>query len=370
MTAVADGLTLHAVVAERGLDVRVSVGPGEVLAVLGPNGAGKSTVLHVIAGLLRPDTGVVRVGDRVLTDTGAGVHVATQDRRVGLLLQDPLLFPHLSVAANVAFGPNSRRRFGRRQRTRAAAAPWLRAVDAADLAERRPRRLSGGQAQRVAIARALAAEPEVLLLDEPLAGLDVAAAAAVRSVLRDVISTARRTTVLVTHDLLDVFGLADRVLVLESGRVSEIGATAEVLAAPRSRFGAQIAGFNLVAGVIDGEGMLRTQWGERWHGTADDELAVGRPGVAVSTPQAVAVYREPPPHGSPRNLVEVTVADVQARGSAIQVRGIDQPDGAPGLAADITAEAAAELRLAPGQVVWFGVKAQEVTLRATHPGVD
>lgn len=370
MTAVADGLTLHAVVAERGLDVRVSVAPGEVLAVLGPNGAGKSTVLHVIAGLLRPDTGVVRVGDRVLTDTGAGVHVATQDRRVGLLLQDPLLFPHLSVAANVAFGPNSRRRVGRRQRTRAVAAPWLRAVDAADLAERRPRRLSGGQAQRVAIARALAAEPEVLLLDEPLAGLDVAAAAAVRSVLRDVISTACRTTVLVTHDLLDVFGLADRVLVLESGRVAEIGATAEVLAAPRSRFGAQIAGFNLVAGVIDGEGMLRTRWGERWHGTADDDLAVGRPAVAVSTPQAVAVYREPPPHGSPRNLVEVTVADVQARGSAIQVRGLDQPDGAPGLAADITADAAAELRLAPGQVVWFGVKAQEVTLRATHPGVD
>ncbi|BBX22746.1 molybdenum import ATP-binding protein ModC [Mycolicibacter terrae] len=370
MTAVANGLTLHAVVAERGLDVQVSVAAGEVLAVLGPNGAGKSTVLHVIAGLLRPDAGMVQLGDRVLTDTGAGVHVATQDRRVGLLLQDPLLFPHLSVAANVAFGPHSRRRFGRRRRNRAAAAPWLRAVGAADLADRKPRRLSGGQAQRVAIARALAAEPDVLLLDEPLAGLDVAAAAAVRTVLRDVITTARRTTVLVTHDLLDVFGLADRVLVLESGRVAEIGGTAEVLAAPRSRFGARIAGFNLVAGVIDSDGMLRTEWGDRWHGTAGDGLAAGRPAVAVSTPQAVAVYREPPPLGSPRNLIEVTVADLQSRGSAIQVRGVDQPDGTPGLAADITADAAAELRLAPGEVVWFGVKAQEVTLRATHPGVD
>ncbi|MGB3663915.1 ATP-binding cassette domain-containing protein, partial [Mycolicibacter algericus] len=136
----------------------MTVAPGEVLAVLGPNGAGKSTLLHVIAGLLRPDPGLVRVGDRVLTDAAAGVHIATCDRRIGLLMQDPLLFPHLSVAANVAFGPHSghrRWRLSRRQpRTRALAAPWLRAVGAEELADRKPRRLSGGQAQRVAIARA------------------------------------------------------------------------------------------------------------------------------------------------------------------------------------------------------------------------
>lgn len=369
MTVESGGLSVVAVVAQRGLDVRLSVAPGEVLAVLGANGAGKSTLLHVIAGLLRPDEGLVRTADRVLTDTRAGVQVATCERRVGLLLQDPLLFPHLSVAANVAFGSGRRRRFDRRRgHARAVAAPWLRAVDAEGLAERRPRRLSGGQAQRVAIARALAAEPEVLLLDEPLAGLDVGAAAAVRTVLRDVLSAAGRTTVLVTHDLLDVFALADRVLVLESGRVAEIGRTADVLAAPRSRFGAQIAGFNLVAGVLDGDGVLRTGWGDRWYGTADDGASAGRPAVAVSTPAAVAVYREPPRHGSPRNLLEVTVAELAVRGSTVQVRGVDQPDGAPGLAADITADAAAELRLTPGETVWLGVKAQEVTLRATHLG--
>lgn len=367
MSAESDGLQLHATLAERGLDVRLAVAPGQVLAVLGPNGAGKSTVLHVIAGLVRPDSGLVRVGERVLTDTATGVHVATCDRRVGLLLQDPLLFPHLSVTANVAFGPHSRHRFGkRRSRTRAVAQPWLRAVDAEDLAERRPRRLSGGQAQRVAIARALAAEPEVLLLDEPLSGLDVAAAASVRTVLREVITATRRTTVLVTHDLLDVFALADRVLVLESGKIAEIGDTADVLAAPRSRFGARIAGFNLVAGVLGADGTLRTRWGHRWCGIADAGLTADRPAVAVCTPQAVAVYQEPPSHGSPRNLVEVTVAGLEVRGSAIQVRGVEQPDGAPGLAADITADAAAELRLVPGEKIWFGVKAQEVTLRATH----
>ena len=167
-------LHVAATVAARRFDVEFDVAAGEVLAVLGPNGAGKSTALHVIAGLLRPDTGVVRVGGRTLTDTAAGIQVATHDRRVGLLLQDPLLFPHLSVQANVEFAPRSRG--AGRARARAAAERWLGEVGVSDLAGRKPGQLSGGQAQRVAIARALAAEPEVLLLDEPLAGLDVAVA--------------------------------------------------------------------------------------------------------------------------------------------------------------------------------------------------
>lgn len=362
-------LQLRAVVADRGLDVQFTVSAGEVLAILGPNGAGKSTLLHVIAGLLRPDLGLVRVGERVLTDTSRGVNVATQERRVGLLLQEPLLFPHLSVAGNVAFGPRSRhRRLGSgRASARAAAERWLRDVDAEALADRRPRRLSGGQARRVAIARALAAEPDMLLLDEPLSGLDVAAAAAVRTVLRNVIARDRRSTVLVTHDLLDVFALADQVLVLESGKIAEIGRTTEVLAAPRSRFGARIAGFNLVGGSIGADGALHAPWGDRWYGTMGDGLVAGQNAVAVFTPTAVAVYREVP-HGSPRNCVAVTVTELNARGVTIQVRGADQPDGAPGLAADITADAAAELRLTAGERAWFCVKAQEVTLRlaASH----
>src|SRR5437763_9112173 len=233
------GVRLRAVVESRGLDVEFDVAAGEVLAVLGPNGAGKSTALHVIAGLVQPDRGEVRVGERVLTDTAAGVHVATHDRRVGLLMQDPLLFPHLTVTRNVAFAPRS---------SLAAAAHWLAEVDAAELGDRRPRQLSGGQAQRVAVARALAAEPDVLLLDEPLTGLDVTAATAMRKVLRRVLAHAGRSAVLITHDLLDVLTLADRVLVLESGRIAESGSAATILAAPRSRFGARFAGVNLVGG--------------------------------------------------------------------------------------------------------------------------
>ncbi|OBB70850.1 molybdenum ABC transporter ATP-binding protein [Mycobacterium sp. 852014-52144_SCH5372336] len=346
------GVSVRAVVEQRGVDVAFDVDGGEVLAVLGPNGAGKSTILHVVAGLVRPDDGVVRVGRRVLTDTASGVHVATHDRRVGLLMQDPLLFPHLDVAANVAFPPGSTR-----------PEHWLAQVDAIELADRRPRQLSGGQAQRVALARALAAEPDLLLLDEPLAGLDVAAAAAMRKVLRDVLTRDGRSAVLVTHDVLDVVALADRVLVLESGSIVEIGSAATVLAGPRSDFGARLAGVNLVRGTADGHGVLTTRWGAVWHGSPASDIATAGPAVALFHPAAVAVHRDRP-HGSPRNTVEVIIAELDGRGPAIRVRAEEQPDGSPGLAADITADSATELRLTPGERVFFAVKAQEVTL---HP---
>ena len=346
-----DGIELRAKIESRCVDVELNVDAGEVLALLGPNGAGKSTVLHVIAGLVSPDSGMVRVGDRVLTDTSSGVDVATHDRRVGLLMQDPLLFPHLSVAANVAFGPRSGKRLGRKD-SREIAHRWLAEVEAAEFADRMPRQLSGGQAQRVALARALAAEPDVLLLDEPMAGLDVAVATAMRQVLRRVLARDGRSALLVTHDLLDVVTLADRVVVVESGRIVESGPSAAILAAPRSGFGARFAGVNLVNGRLDADATLVTDWGTTWHGTAGASLAIGSAAVAVFAPSAVAVYRNEP-HGSPRNTVEVTVAELDSRGPAVRVRSEEQPDGGPGLAADVTAESAADLRLAPGEHVYF-----------------
>jgi molybdate transport system ATP-binding protein len=354
------GIELHAVVESRCLDVEFTVAPGEVLAVLGPNGAGKSTLLHVIAGLVRPDAGSVRVGERVLTDVSTGTHVGTHDRRVGLLMQDALLFPHLSVAANVAFGARSGKRLTRRA-SRAAADHWLTEVEAADLADRKPRQLSGGQAQRVALARALAADPDVLLLDEPLTGLDVGVAAAMRKALRHVLVRDGRSSILVTHDLLDVVTLADRVIVLESGRVAESGPTVTVLAKPRSSFGARFAGINLVSGRAGANAMLVTGWQQVWHGVAEDGIRQDDSVVATFHPSAVAVYRGKP-HGSPRNTVEVIVAEIDSRGPAIRVRADDQPDGSPGLSADITAEAAADLRLGLGERVYFTVKSQEVSI--------
>ncbi|CRZ14143.1 sulfate/molybdate ABC transporter ATP-binding protein [Mycolicibacterium neworleansense] len=355
-------LQVRAVVEKRGLDLEFDVPAGEVLAILGPNGAGKSTTLHSIAGLVGLDAGHVRVGDRVLTDAAAGVQVPTHARRVGLLLQESLLFPHLSVLANVVFGVRSGRRLGGRAADESAHR-WLAEVDATDLAERRPRRLSGGQAQRVALARALAADPEVLLLDEPLAGLDVAVAASMRKVLRRVLGSGGRPAVLITHDLLDVLTLADRVIVVDDGRIVESGSAAEVLATPKSHFGARFAGVNLIGGTLAADGILTTSWGAHWHGTPAAEVLPGAPVVAVFSPASVSVYREEP-HGSPRNTVAVIVGELDSRGPGIRVRADEQPDGAPGLAADITAESAAELRLAPGDTVYFSVKAQEV---AVHP---
>ncbi len=354
------GLRIGVEVAEREVHVDLELAPGQVLAVLGPNGAGKSTLLHVLAGTVRPDRGRVRVGDRTVADAEAGLHIATHDRRVGLLMQEPLLFPHLSVLDNVAFGPRSGKRLSRKG-SREIARRWLAEVDAAELADRSPAQLSGGQAQRVALARALAADPDVLLLDEPMTGLDVAVATAMRALLRRVLTRDGRAAILVTHDLLDVVTLADRVAVLESGRVVESGPAAQILAAPRSRFGARFAGVNLVGGRLGAGGALHTDWGTLWHAGSVAGVTVGDPAVAVFVPAAVAVYRDAP-HGSPRNAVEVTVAELDSRGPAIRVRAEPQPDGAPGLAADITAEAAADLRLAPGERVFFTVKAQELTI--------
>nr|WP_308206418.1 TOBE domain-containing protein [Mycolicibacterium novocastrense] len=184
-----------------------------------------------------------------------------------------------------------------------------------------------------------------------------------RKVLRDVLTRDGRSAVMVTHDVLDVVTLADRVLVLESGRIAEIGSAATVLAAPRSDFGARLAGVNLVRGTADGHGVLTTRWGAAWHASPAPDTATAGPAVALFHPAAVAVYRDRP-HGSPRNTVEVTVAELDGRGTAIRVRAEEQPDGSPGLAADITADSATELRLAPGERVFFAVKAQEVTL---HP---
>lgn len=357
-------LELSATVAGRGVEVDLEVAAGETVALLGPNGAGKSTLLSVVAGLLRPDAGRVVLDGRVLTDVGGPgrhVDVPTHDRRVALLAQEPLLFPHLTVLENVAFGPrsagSSRRESHRRARH------WLAEVGVAELEDRRPARISGGQSQRVAVARALAADPELLLLDEPMAALDVAVAPALRHVLRRVL--ADRTALMVTHDVLDAALLADRVVVLEAGRVVENGRSVDVLARPRSAFAARIAGLNLLTGTWDGTAVHAGHSGPAGatgtvvHGVAHDPDGpdAPRPGqqaVALFRPSAVSVFAEHP-HGSPRNALPVEVGEVEPLGDRVRVR-------AGPLSADITLVAAAELALAPGQQVWFSVKATEVAV--------
>lgn len=228
-------LDVRAVVEPGRLDVRFSLNDGETLAVLGPNGAGKSTLLDVLSGLVRPDSAQVRLDGTTLVSAGGDERdawIAPHARGVALLAQEALLFPHLSVRDNVAFGPRSAGRS--RAEARDIAERWLERVDATGLADRRPRRLSGGQAQRVAVARALATEPRLLLLDEPFGALDAGVAPAMRRLLAAVL--VERTVVIVTHDPLDALALADRVIVLDEGRIVEEGPTREVLLNPRTEF--------------------------------------------------------------------------------------------------------------------------------------
>jgi len=347
---------------QRGVEFDLALEDGEVLAVLGPNGVGKSTLLLMIAGLLRPDHGRIELGGNVVTDTDAGIFVPAYARGVAMLSQRALLFPHMSAAANVAYAPRCKGQS--RSSSRAIAQRWLDAVGAAELADRRPAQLSGGQAQRVAVARALAAEPQVLLLDEPMAALDVTAAPALRRLLRDILRGKGRTAIIVTHDLLDALAIADKVVVFEGGRVAECGPVRAVLSSPRSGFAARIAGVNLVAGVVAEQGVIRTDWGTEVSGNGD--LEPGAAAVALFRPTAVAVYLDAT-HGSPRNVFPVTIAEMDIHGTAVRVRGTDQPDGGTGLAADITAASAADLDLAPGQNVYFAVKTQEVELHPALP---
>ena len=365
MTELASGLSVDVSVrrGEFALSLRLEVAPGEVVAVLGRNGAGKSTLLSVLAGLVRPDNGRIELGGRMLTDVGTRTHVPPHRRGVGLLAQDPLLFPHLSVASNVAFGPRSRG--VSRRESAALVTRWLSEVDASEFVNRKPGQLSGGQAQRVAVARALAAEPELVLLDEPFSALDVDAAPALRAMLRRVLADSARTALLVTHDPLDALVLADRVVVLADGQIVEQGPTRDVLSRPRTAFTARIAGLDLVAGSYDGSG-LRTEDGTVVSGHAPEPIDAGEPAVAVFSPTAVAVYADRPA-GSPRNVFPASVGGLEPHGDLIRMRAARGTDGPPwvdGLAADLTAAAVADLRLEPGTRIWLAVKAAEVAL---HP---
>ncbi|MCM2577200.1 ABC transporter permease [Streptomyces meridianus] len=322
--------------------------PGTTIAVVGPNGAGKTTLLRALLGLTAHAHATVRIGDRDVT--GLPPH----RRGIAWVPQDGALFPHLTARANTAYG--LRAQGAGRAEARRTAQEWLDRLHVGHLAGHRPARLSGGQAQRVALARALAARPRLLLLDEPLAALDQTTRAHVRHTLRTHLGGFGGVCLVVTHDPVEAVSLADRVVVLDGGRLVQDGPPAEVTRRPRTPWVARMLGRNAWAGVVTG-GVLELDGGGRL--TAAEPPAEGERALAVVAPEAVTLYRSRP-DGSPRNLRPGTVAEVTGVGSRLRILVVS--DRAPDVVAEVTPSAVAELGLAEGVSVWTGIKATEVVV--------
>src|SRR5437879_8428482 len=325
----------------------LAIEPGGIAALLGPHGGGQETVLPALAGRLRGPAGRVVLDGQVLEDTARRVRMPAERRPVGMVFQDYLLFPHLSVLENVAFGLRSRG-VGRAT-ARRRASDWLGRLGLGAVGDARPRTLSGGQQQRVALARALATDPRLLLLDEPLSALDVSIRADVRRDLRRHLREFPGVNLLVTHDPLEAIALADRLIVLEGGRVLQAGTPAEVTEHPRSAYVADLVGVNLLRGKASGD-LVEVEGGGRLEAVGAGHGEV----FAVIPPRSVSLWRNRP-DGSPRNVWAARAAGLDLLGDRVRVR----VEGRPSLVAEVTPAAVADLGLAEGTEVWVSVKATE-----------
>lgn len=352
----ADAIRIDARIEARDVDLDLTFGEGELVALIGPNGSGKSTCIQLIAGALRPDRGTVALDGEVVADPRR--LVPPHRRRIGYLEQRPLLFPHLSVLDNVAFGPRSRAVSVSASRARAERE--LDGVGLAGFGARRVGELSGGQAQRVAIARALAIDPDIVLLDEPFAALDATTTPELRRLLRDRLGGI--TTVLATHDPLDVLALADGVAYLSEGRAVLQTGVDRLFQVPATRFLADFVGVNLLHGRVVADDTVRLSGGALVAGIAEARLREGE-ARAVFPPEAVSLFRMAP-HGSPRNELAAVVVGIEDRG-LVQRVGLDV-DGQR-IHADVTPSALRELSLGVDDDVVAVVKATQVSLHPAPP---
>ena len=336
------------------LQCEFAANDGETVALLGPNGAGKSTVVEALAGLVPLASGYVRVDGVPIED------LPPELRPIGIAFQDALLFPHLSVLENVAFP--LRARGSRAEAARAAAGVLLHELAPGVRQDARPASLSGGERQRVALARALVSEPRLLLLDEPLAAVDASARPGLRALLRLTLTTFAGPRVLVTHDSVEAMTLADRIVVLEEGRVTQAGTPAQIQSAPLTRYAADLVGVNLFVGPLEpadpgtgeldtGEGIVTVPWPENVSYGRIEEV------VATLAPADVALHTERP-EGSPRNVMLGEIEEVALLGDRARVRIRTSPP----LVAEITAGSVDRLRLATGAEIWASFKAVEVHL--------
>ncbi len=356
-----DGLVVDAEVTRGSFTLAVSLtaAPGQVLGILGPNGAGKSTLLTAVAGLTPVTAGRISLGGEVMDDAGTGAFVEAAGRPVGFVFQNYRLFPRMTAAGNVAFSPRARG-LGKNA-ARAAAGHWLDRLGLAELADRKPAQLSGGQAQRVALARALAGRPALLLLDEPLSALDAGARLDVQAELKRHLADFVGPCLLVTHDPLEALVLADRLIVLEGGRIVQEGTPAQVARQPATGYVARLVGLNLYAGHADASRVALSEGGAFVIASQDHHGDV----LVALRPASVTVSNQRPQPSSARNTWPAKITGLTLLADRVRL----DLDGEPSALVDVTPAAVAELSLHSGSQVWLTAKATDLEVYP-HPGTS
>ena len=333
------------------LDLSLSIPPGRTVALLGPNGAGKSTAVAAIAGLLPIESGRITLAGKTVDDPSADTFIPPEDRKVGVVFQDYLLFPHLSVIENVAFGLRSRRIGGKQAMTKAG--EFLERMGLFAQAQRKPGELSGGQAQRVALARVLVTEPDLLLLDEPLSALDVTTRLQLRRALAEHLEGFAGPRLLITHDPTEAFLLANEIHVLENGWVTQTGSADDIRLRPRTPYAADLAGSNLFMGTAGGGHVALGGHHLQIPSHVDGDVLV------TIRPSAISVHRQRP-EGSPRNSWKTHIELIERLGERARLRtGPPLP-----LTVEITDDATDALGLTEGDEVWVAIKATEIGIEA------
>jgi molybdate transport system ATP-binding protein len=363
------------------LQMQFSARAGETLVLLGESGSGKTTMLRLLAGLLMPDRGYIELGSVCYFDSEQRIVLPSQERSIGMVFQDYILFPHLSVFENIAFGLQAQH-FSRglmRQRIDEV----IERVHLGGLERRKPGQLSGGQQQRVAIARALALQPQLLLLDEPMAALDVQTRREVRQELRQILREANIVTVLVTHHYLEALLFGQQILVLDQGQVIQQGTQRDLLEYPRSSYIAELVGMNFFQGRIrayeaeqtciiqlssSAQNMeivatLKEQTGP------GEKAEIGTEACVIVDPRNITLYQSQP-EGSARNLFQGQIiqilpisgaAGAHSEGSRLRVSLSISGNTTP-LTAEISEASAARLNLQEGQQIFAAFKASEASV--------
>lgn len=357
MTEATELLEFDVSIPSRKFDIAFELPMGRVLGIIGPNGAGKSTIAGALAGTVAPTSGRISVRDRVLTDTATGTYVPIHQRKVGLLAQDPLLFPHLSVIDNLTFAPKSQGSPDAQK----VAEHWLRKLELEPLSHRKPHELSGGQAQRVALGRAFAGSPDILCLDEPFRALDITVAADMRALLYPLLH--KMTVLLITHDVLDIMYLADDVAVIEHGRLVRLGTTDDVIEKPLDKFTARFSGTNIIKGRSIGNETLRSGSGEILvTGKPGHKIPAGQRAIASFRPTAVSILTDHTDENM-RNQWPATIKGLEQGAGTITVICDVKGDS---IRAEISPASAAQLSLVTGNAIIVAVKAQEIELYPAH----